>query len=223
MEGVRNAPFEVRIDGTKPLPELITTVNKACDQLTAARGENGVIFAVDAAPANRPAWPGQVDIHVVRRWERAVQRIEKLSTISAVLARGVCFGPGLEILLAADLRMAVPGTRLVFSAGDGHVWTGMSLYRLARQCGIARARQVMTWRPELPAEEAAQWGLLDAVDVAATEAPVLVAACAARLSGREIALRRQLVQEAVSAEFDDALGVHLAACDRELRRLHAGR
>lgn len=222
MKRVEDAPFKVRIDGTKPLAELITTVSAACDELTASRGENGVIFAVDPAPAHPPAWPGEVDIHTVRRWERAIHRIEQMSTISAVLAQGVCFGPGLEILLAADFRMAVPGTRLVFSAEDSLVWAGMSLYRLARQCGIARARQVMMWRLEVSAEEAADWGLVDVVADTA-EVASLVAGHTARLSGREIAVRRQLVREAASAEFDDALGVHLAACDRELRRLHVDR
>jgi isomerase DpgB len=40
-----------------------------------------------------------------------------------------------------------------------------------------------------------------------------------RVSDRETALRRQLLIEAGSAGYDEALGIHLAACDRELRRL----
>ncbi|MEK8174877.1 hypothetical protein NKH77_54940 [Streptomyces sp. M19] len=40
-----------------------------------------------------------------------------------------------------------------------------------------------------------------------------------RISDQELAVRRQLLLEAASVEYDEALGVHLAACDRELRRL----
>ena len=42
---------------------------------------------------------------------------------------------------------------------------------------------------------------------------------AAAVEGAELAIRRQLMLEAPTATFEDALGVHLAACDRSLRRL----
>jgi isomerase DpgB len=217
-QGAQGIPVEVRIDGAKPLSELTATVNTACDELAAGLGEAAVIFAVEPAPAGRPDWLGEIDIHDVRRWERAIQRIAQLNTISAALVSGICCGPGLEILLAADLRIATPETHLVFSAGDGHAWPGMSLYRLTQQVGTARARQVVMWRSDISADEALGWGLLDAVTSDSTAASTLVTTRAAQLSGREIAVRRQLIQEAGSAEFDTALGVHLAACDRELRR-----
>jgi len=219
MERTEKARLELCIDGTKPLPELTKMVNAACDDLATDQDGDCVIFTIDPAPAVQPTWPGEEDIHMVRRWEHAVRRLERLNTLSAVLVRGICFGPGLDILLAADLRMAMPGARLLFSAEGGLVWPGMSLHRLARQCGTARARQVMTWLPEVPAEVATAWGLVDAVVADAVDATNLIAARTAGLSSHEFAIRRQLVQEASTAEFDDALGVHLAACDRELRRL----
>ncbi|MGW3730079.1 enoyl-CoA-hydratase DpgB, partial [Streptomyces sp. NPDC000851] len=38
------------------------------------------------------------------------------------------------------------------------------------------------------------------------------------LSGQEVAIRRQLLFDATTTSFEDALGAHLAACDRVLRR-----
>jgi isomerase DpgB len=40
-----------------------------------------------------------------------------------------------------------------------------------------------------------------------------------RIAGTDLAIRRQLLAEALSVSYEDALGAHLAACDRELRRL----
>jgi isomerase DpgB len=37
-------------------------------------------------------------------------------------------------------------------------------------------------------------------------------------AGAELAIRRQLMDEASWMSFEDALGPHLAACDRALRR-----
>ncbi len=44
---------------------------------------------------------------------------------------------------------------------------------------------------------------------------------ASAADGGELAIRRQLMLEASAASFEDALGVHLAACDRTLRRAAA--
>ena len=47
------------------------------------------------------------------------------------------------------------------------------------------------------------------------------AGAAAAFPGAEMAIRRQLMLEAPTASFEDALGVHLAACDRALRHASA--
>jgi len=43
-----------------------------------------------------------------------------------------------------------------------------------------------------------------------------------RGSGAELAIRRRLVAEAPATTLEDALGVHLAACDWALRRAATG-
>jgi isomerase DpgB len=42
-------------------------------------------------------------------------------------------------------------------------------------------------------------------------------------AGTEVAIRRQLLTDAPPSSYDDALGAHLAACDRSLRRAAADR
>jgi isomerase DpgB len=58
----------------------------------------------------------------------------------------------------------------------------------------------------------------DDVTICAKKAMELAAAA----GGAELAIRRQLVLEAATTTFEDALGMHLAACDRALRRAAAG-
>jgi isomerase DpgB len=59
----------------------------------------------------------------------------------------------------------------------------------------------------------------DDVTICAGKAMQLMAAAA---EGAELAIRRQLVLEAANTAYEEALGVHLAACDRALRRAAAG-
>jgi isomerase DpgB len=65
-------------------------------------------------------------------------------------------------------------------------------------------------------------GIID--DVASDAALALPNAmeAAGAVPGAELAIRRQLMQEAMTTTFEDALGTHLAACDRALRSVATG-
>ncbi|AGP51685.1 hypothetical protein [Streptomyces rapamycinicus] len=102
---------------------------------------------------------------------------------------------------------------------DGHFWSGMSVYRLAQHLGLARARRIVLWGTDIPLAEATDMGLVDQVGDDLVEGVHTAAVSRGRLSDLETRIRRLLLQEAAYAEYDDALGAHLAACDRELRRL----
>ena len=126
------------------------------------------------------------------------------------------------MLLATDYRIAARDTWLGISSVGGSTWPGMALYRLVNQLGVARARQAALFGVEVPAARALGWGLLDEVvdDTVARAREVLDAF--GPISGKELSIRRQLLAEATSTSFEDALGAHLAACDRALRRAGTG-
>jgi enoyl-CoA hydratase/carnithine racemase len=71
----------------------------------------------------------------------------------------------------------------------------------------------------LEAERALEWGLLNEI----ADDPVAAAKSAAAVLGalppRDHAIRRQLLKEATSNSYEDALAAHLAACAREQRWL----
>jgi isomerase DpgB len=59
------------------------------------------------------------------------------------------------------------------------------------------------------------------IDELTSDTPGALAAAeelAEAIPGAELAIRRQLMQDAPAVSFEDALGAHLAACDRVLRR-----
>ncbi len=95
----------------------------------------------------------------------------------------------------------------------------MTLYRLVQHIGLARARRIVLWDSAIELGDATELGIVDQVSEDLTEAVHTAAVLRGRLSDRETRIRRRLLEEAASAEYEDALGVHLAACDRELRRL----
>lgn len=209
------------IDGARPLPELTTAVNVLCDHVQARDEKTVVVLRLVPTPAGVRRWPGEVGIQAVNRWERAVRRLERLGAVSIAALSGTCGGPALDLALATDFRIGAPDLVLMLPVNDGHFWPGMSLYRLVQHLGVARARRIVLWGVDLTAEQARELGLVDQVSDDVTEAVHTATVLTGRVSDQDLAMRRQLLLEASSAEYDDALGVHLAACDRELRRLHA--
>ncbi|MFJ8434742.1 enoyl-CoA-hydratase DpgB [Kitasatospora sp. NPDC094019] len=213
--------LEVRIDGTRPLAELTAAVNAVCDEVENRTERSVVVLRLDVTPADSRSWPGTVDVRQVNRWERAVRRFERLAAMTIAAARGACGGPALDLLLAADFRIGAPDLLLMLPVNDGHFWPGMALYRLVQHLGVARARQIVMWGNDISVDRALELGLIDQLSEEVAEAVHTATVLMGRISDRELAVRRQLLLEAGSADYDDALGAHLAACDRELRRLAA--
>ena len=212
----------VELDGGKPLAELTATVNSVCDDSDSRGRQSVVVLRLTASDLERREWPGDVRIQDVNRWERAIRRLERLPTVNIAVAQGICGGLALDLLLATDFRIGAPDLRLMLPVNDGHLWPGMSIYRLVQHLGIAKARQIVLWDTDITLEKATQLGLIDQVSDDLTEAAHTAAVLTGRVSGPELTIRRQLLLEATSVEYEEALGTHLAACDRELRRLRAG-
>jgi isomerase DpgB len=160
-------------------------------------------------------------VGLVSKWERVLRRFERLPAVTVAVADGDCGGTALDVLLATDYRIMPPWAKLVLPGGPG-AWPGMTLYRLARQsAGAAPARRAIMFGTPIGADSAQAIGVVD--EVAANPAAALEQARSmAAGAGADLAIRRQLLQEAQATSFEDALGVHLAACDRVLRRAGAG-
>lgn len=213
----RNAAKWQIVNTSGTLPELIEELNRVC--AGAERGEEFVLISAVGPPPESRAWPGPTRVTEINRWERAVRRLERLPCPILSLISGVCGGPSLDLMLASDYRVAARDMRLLLPVNDGQFWPGMGVHRLVTQLGVAAARRIVLWGSELTADEAVTIGLVDEV---ASDVQMSISAAQTLLGGQdgaELAVRRQLLLEASSSSYEAALGVHLAACDRELRRL----
>ncbi len=116
-------------------------------------------------------WEGVIandPIAMWRAWDkpghRVFDRLARLHLPTIAAVNGFAFGGGLEIALAADLRIAsdnaefaLPETKIGTQPG----WTGTQ--RLPALIGVARAKQMIFTGVRIKSDVAAQWGLVNEV------------------------------------------------------------
>ena len=218
MDTTNTLDVSLTLDTAQQLsPELIARVNDLCDRVEDLEREVTAVVSLRGGTAP-PAWPGAVGIHLVNKWERALRRMERLRCVTIGIAQGWCAGLSLEVLLATDYRIATPDTELALPSVSGEFWPGMAVHRLANQLGVTGARRLVLFRSTATADEALAVGLLDDVTTNPMARAEEVAAPLRDVVGSELAIRRRLLLDATTSSFEDALGVHLAACDRALLR-----
>jgi isomerase DpgB len=212
----------VRINGQlPPTAGLVAEVAAMCDRAEDASNDSVVVVHVSGAPGR--LWARDLTVSLVSKWERVLRRVEHLPSTTIALADGDCGGTALDALLATDYRVATASARLVVAVDSAATWPGMALYRLVHQgTNAAAIRKAVLFGVPIAAKEALALHLIDEVKDDLAGALAAAADMAESFSGAELAIRRQLMFEAATVSFEDALGVHLAACDRALRRASAG-
>lgn len=220
-EGRSCARVYLKVDSNDSLSgALVTAVNEACDQIQDA-AEN-VILVAHVGSQNEGEdrlTPGDMSINLVSRWERALRRVERLGAMTIAVVKGRCAGPALEMLLATDYRIGTRDARLGLQATPGEIWPSMAVYRLANQVGIARARRLVLFGTQVSATKALELGVLDEISDNVADVLMIAVQLVSGLEGTELAIRRRLLSDATTTSFEEALGAHLAACDRTLRRI----
>jgi isomerase DpgB len=207
----------LRIDGAQPLSAAtVEAVVAVCDRAEDDAGTGIVQIRLTGTP--EPGWTRELTVGLVTKWERAVRRLERLPRVTAAVVSGDCGGTALDVLLATDLRVADRGARLLMPVEEAATWPGMAVYRLVQQAGMSAIRRAVLLGAPIGAAEAVALHLLDRVADDPVGELAAMAGPAGPISPRELAIRRQLMFEASARTFEDALGSHLAACDRALRR-----
>jgi enoyl-CoA hydratase len=166
------------------------------------------------------AWSALEPLDMWRRWiregHRVLQRLAHLRQPSIAAINGFAFGGGLELALAADIRIAaetasfaMPETKIGTLPG----WAGTS--RLPEAIGVARAKQMIFSGARIDAFTADRWGLVNeavpgdglmsrarelALEIAAN-APVSVQLAKAAIDGDAAAL--EALAGALAASTDD--------------------
>ncbi len=207
----------VWIDGRQPLSvESVAAIAAVCDRAEDCGDCAAVVVHVSGAPDG--SRPRDLTVALVSKWERGLRRLERLPATTIAVAAGDCGGIALDALLATDYRIADTSMRLLVPTEAGVTWPGMALYRLAHQAGAAAIRRAVLFGTAIAADDALALHLVDTLADDEASAVAAVADLTGSTPGAELAIRRQLMLDAPTMSFEEALGRHLAACDRELRR-----
>lgn len=97
-------------------------------------------------------------------WEQLSGRIAAFPGLTIAALNGTCAGGAIGMVLACDLRVAVPGAKIFYPVlKNGFLPQPSDPGRLVALCGRSRAKQILLAGQKIEAETALSWGLLDAV------------------------------------------------------------
>ncbi|MBI3827652.1 MAG: enoyl-CoA hydratase/isomerase family protein [Candidatus Rokubacteria bacterium] len=138
-------------------------------------------------------------------WEDAMVALERLPLLTIAAINGYCLGGGLQLTLVCDYRLASEDARLGLPAVKECLIPSMSLYRLPRLIGAARAKELILLGEPISAREAERFGLVNRV-VAAADFERALDDTVTRflaLPASSVLASKQLVGQAFDAGFDD--------------------
>jgi isomerase DpgB len=195
---------------------MVSAVMDACDQVEDSGQKSRLVVYLQGSSTQYAAvdWPGEhISLPLATSWERALRRLEQLSCPIIGAANGLCNSAALEVLLCCDFRVATANL-CIRKELRSRAWPGMLVYRLAKELGIAKARAVLR-SEEISAREAVALSLIDTV---ASDLGEQVAIQATRMRNAPmVSMVRRLLAESFAMTYEDALGIHLAACDKFIR------
>ena len=170
---------------------------------------------------DRAVAPGEsVDLgeSVEKRYNPLVLRLTSLPMPVIARVNGVAAGAGANIALACDIVIAAKSTKFIQSfANIGLIPDSGGTWVLPRLIGQARALGLALTAEPLPAEKAAEWGLIwKAVDNDALDAEVdALAARFASAPTRGLAAIKRMIRESWGHTLDEELDLQRDAM-REL-------
>jgi enoyl-CoA hydratase/carnithine racemase len=162
-------------------------------------------------------------------WEDAMTAIERMDVVFVAAINGHCLGGGLQLALVCDYRVAAADAQLGLPAVKECLIPSMSLFRLPRLIGLARARELILLGEPVSAATAERYGLVNKVvpapalaaevdDVVARflAAPRASVAASKRLTGQAFDLGFDAFRVEMQSRFAACLGSdeHRAAMQR---------
>lgn len=104
---------------------------------------------------------GEIGEAYLEPWERFLHRLETMDKLVLCLLHGYFIGGGLQLALACDIRIATPSAKTGLPAVKEGLIPSMGPWRLARQVGLGRAKQLCLLGNLIDGAEAHRIGLVD--------------------------------------------------------------
>lgn len=115
-----------------------------------------------------------------RAWEDAMVAIEEMDALFVAGINGHALGGGLQLALVCDYRLASDSALIGLPAVKEGLIPSLSLYRLPRLIGLARARELILLGESITAREAERLNVVNRV-VPAAEFPAALEATVTRM------------------------------------------
>lgn len=196
----------------------IRELERLCDHLEDVSQVKAVVFrghseGIDFTDFD-PKEP--LDIHGFNKWEKLVQRVERLPKVTVALIDGPCAGGGFQLMLVTDQRICTPDTTFTLPEVRMGFLPGMATYRLGKYIGLGHAKRLIMTGAALGAAEALRLGIVDGVDADLDAALARTLASFGPMHTVAFTLARRLLLESYSTEYEDAIGNFLAAQHRAI-------
>ncbi len=104
---------------------------------------------------------GKIENSYFDLWDRALRRIETMDKLVLCLIHGYALGGGLQLALAADIRVCTASAKLGLPAIKEGLIPGLGTFRLARYIGLGRAKRLIISGETIDGREAERIGLVD--------------------------------------------------------------
>ena len=200
-ENLPTGLFTIRLDrpdkANALTPAMISGLIEAVEAAVAARAKaivltgTGKVFSagadLDAAQAGLATSP---------LWDRLSGAIARAPALTIAALNGTAAGGALGMVLACDLRIAVPTARLFYPVMRlGFLPQPSDPARLTALVGPARAAMILMAGQKTDAAEAAAWGLIDRIvvpDALLDEAAALAADALAADGDHVAAIKRMI-------------------------------
>lgn len=162
-----------------------------------------------------------VDIDVFREWEKVIRFFEKIGKVTMAVIEGECFGAGMQLALACDIRIAANDARFAHDEVKMGILPGVTILQLGKFCGLGRMLELVQTGREYTAKEAAEWGVIceicDPLDI---DAMIMKALQNYSVSDLNIhKLIRRLAKESFEMSYEEFIGCFLAAQHRVISDL----
>ena len=147
---------------------------------------------------------GLIDDSYFDLWDRALRRIETMDKLVLCLIHGYALGGGLQLALAADIRVATPSAKLGLPAIKEGLIPGLGTLRLARYIGLGRAKRLIISGEMIDAAEGERIGLIDYLvseDGAAAEFEDIVSRVSA-VNSKGCRLSKEMLNHCFDLDFE---------------------
>lgn len=137
-----------------------------CDGVEQARSSRAIILTgvgkVFSAGADLDA--AKAGLALSPLWERLSGAIARHPGLTIAALNGTVAGGAMGMVLACDLRIAVPGTKVFYPVMKlGFLPQPSDPARLSALVGPSRAKMILMAGQKIPTEDAMTWGLIDKI------------------------------------------------------------